>query len=436
VAGVVLAVMAAMAVGGVLAVLATESLRREQDTRRPPRREASTRLLRPLAIIEGIVLVGGIALIAYRYQKRRRSAAPGSDPGRELRQLIAFVAGLMGLVALVLGLLSSLIPREESRPPPAVPVEPAFHPLAPAQWTGLDYLPEGTNLVAGLHVAELMRQPAGRLFLRNFRFPRLDFGPASLEKWTGLNFDDIDHLVIALRVGDQLPPPLLITVQTRRPYDPQQLRDRLQADRRTDPAGKSLYRFKVDKSLVDPVLWCPNHYTVVVGLKAEDLAAVPNRPAESLPPEEPAGGLRRLPPAVQELIRDWPVGTPVWVAGHVEQWEAIRLLLAFFKTPPDQVEALVSLRTLGLSLRFEPGLRLDVQLSGADETAARKLDDFLARRQPDEIESLRLLGPQKQLEPVARELARTLTRTCEGNTVRLQAAADEKVIGRVLDSDH
>ncbi|MBY0232833.1 MAG: hypothetical protein K2W96_26420, partial [Gemmataceae bacterium] len=80
------------------------------------------------------------------------------------------------------------IPRASRRPvlPPLAPEKESV-PVPPARLAGLAWLPEEMNVVAGVHVAELLKSPAGeKLKGETLRLAGKEFALDDVEKWLGV----------------------------------------------------------------------------------------------------------------------------------------------------------------------------------------------------------------------------------------------------------
>src|SRR5216684_6778332 len=74
--------------------------------------------------------------------------------------------------------------------------------IAPAKLAALDYLPSDTNVMVGLHLAELMGNSAARDLLVSAHGTGWNLN--TLEQWTGLKLSEVDHAVLGLSVEDRL----------------------------------------------------------------------------------------------------------------------------------------------------------------------------------------------------------------------------------------
>jgi hypothetical protein len=426
VAGVVLAVMLAMAVVGLTFAQLTVDVRRAQDFIRPPRRPSITL---PIVVLAGFVVYIG-ALFIYLL-KLLREPTQGRSPAARLG-LLALTSGL-GLIAVVnLGLIgmktAAMLGWTSVPPPPPLPddVPLPVRRTPPAELPGLGYLPPETNVAAGLHIADALREPAGREFLGQFRVRSIDLGLAEIEQTIGLKLDDIDHVVAGLQMRDQLPPPAVLVVRTRRPCDQAAILDRLKATPAPEPSKKKLYRFKLEKPSLQLGLWFPAPDTLLIALRSEDLEAAPSAPRLDID---------HLPRPVQALLREHMApGTQAWVAGHVTDWKAVEfaLTIPWIKLPREDLALLTKLRTFGLWLQLAPDVAYHQRLEAGDEAGAEAIQKYLSARKGGEPEPLRLLGSRPETEPIARELARTWKLERQGTVVTASARAEAALVRKAL----
>src|SRR5262245_14532751 len=83
------------------------------------------------------------------------------------------------------------------------------------------YLPADVDLVGVVYVRLTMENPAGRDFLRQLGLgPGAGGGLINLERWTSLKAEEIEQVVLGLKVKDYtFPPRLTLIVQTRESYE-------------------------------------------------------------------------------------------------------------------------------------------------------------------------------------------------------------------------
>ena len=159
-------------------------------------------------------------------------------------------------------------------------------------------------------------------------------------------------------------------VRTTRPYDVESIRKSINLSRSPEPGKKELYRVKLDKSLLTPVIWFADDRTIVVGLKPEDLAPVPAKPRESVDHFQVD-----LASFLKQRLGQ---GTPAWVVGHAENWDLIwRILLDRQAREGQPVELLSSVRTFGVWFQFNGGIELNAAFECADLTSAKALEAYL-----------------------------------------------------------
>jgi hypothetical protein len=293
---------------------------------------------------------------------------------------------LMALTGLTYALLTQqvrrdhdkVLPRTSRRPalPPLRPAAPeTVEPVPPARLTALGYLPAGTTVVVGLHVQELLASPTGKeLRGRPLKLGGFELRLGLLGDWTGLDVDDIDHVVVGAVLRDQgdadLTPPAYLVVRTRRPFSANQLRTTLQAGKerqaRTPDGGKrTLYAAKVRG--LPMTLWLPDNRTVVLGL-ASDLADVPAQPAE---------GIDHLSASLRPLLEKRLAGGMVlWAAGHADDWKKTWLptLLAGLKDVP-MLGRLEQVTSFAVGLVPEKPVKLQGAFLCRDEPAAQTIEE-------------------------------------------------------------
>jgi hypothetical protein len=412
IAALVLAGMGVMAVVGLIFALATQGERRGFD------------LLLPKSAPKGIPLVvlvaAGIYLtvlgyVLYRgWARRDLPAGSGPEPRAGRRRLtIPLLAGVAVAAAALVALALQGHKETPSVPPEGdKPTEPV-RAVRPDQLAGLGYLPADTNVVAAVHVAEALQDAEGKKLLEPSRLGPLGPGLASIEKWTGLKPEQLDHLVFGLRVNDQLPQ-LTVVVRTRQPYRRDVLAAALHPSKPTERDNKPLYCFKLGR-FGDAVLWCAGEQTLVLiarldGAGARDMDAVPLAPR---------AGSEGLPDALQSFLKErLPGGAVAWVAGHLDQPETARNWLAFTGLPEGERNVLAQVRTFGAGLRLHPDVALSGAFQCADAESARALEEILDRQRGEGV-TLKMVGPSAQADP-------------KSNWLTFQAKADPEALLRLL----
>jgi hypothetical protein len=319
-----------------------------------------------------------------------------------------------------LGLTFALATQKVRRQRDNLPVPPdeaqQVIPTEPARLPALGYLPPDTNVVAAVHVAELLDNPTAGDWLTRLRLTTPGSFLTLLPKWTGFPLEDLDHALLGVQLDDRLVPRVTLVVQTRLPYDPEKICAALHATRRAERGKRLLYRFKLDQTPFEAALWFADERTLVVGLTPEDLDEVPR---------QPTSGVGHLPLPLQRLLRErLGLGTPIWVVGHVEDWEKTPVRLFSEGWPKEYREALAVVRTFGLWLRFKNDVTLTGAFDCADAGAAEKVIELLARKGEGKKLLARAVGNQPEAGAIVKELAQTLTSRREGSWILAEARAD------------
>jgi hypothetical protein len=264
--------------------------------------------------------------------------------------------------------------RRPSRAQPEPPLQGVHAPaeaVAPDRLAALGYLAPDTSVVAGIHVAGLLADDTGKRLLNDpIKVGSSEFRLGGLEGWTGLRPDEIDHVVLGVKADDALPPRLNVVVRTRLPYDAAKAIAALKA-RRAGGGKKELYRFEGPGG-VPLVLWCADERTLVVGLLANHLEAVPLRPRDDLGALVP-----ELRPILRERMR--PAG-PVWAAGHARDWANTAAAPLLERLSKDDRARVRSVQTFGVWLQPGREVTVNAVCRCADATAARALDQYVQSR--------------------------------------------------------
>jgi hypothetical protein len=191
-----------------------------------------------------------------------------------------------------------------------------------------------------------------------------------VEKWTGLRPEQVDHVVLGVKADDPLPPRLNVVVRTREPYDAAKVREALKA-RRAGGGPKELYRYDGPGG-VPLVLWCADERTLVVGLLASHLEAVPARPRDDLGALVP-----ELRPILRERMR--PAG-PLWAAGHARDWADTAAAPLLERLGQEDRARVRSVRTFGLWLQPGREVTVNAVFRCGDPAAARALEQYVQSR--------------------------------------------------------
>jgi hypothetical protein len=301
--------------------------------------------------------------------------------GRTNRQIIMALLGVMGLMA-ALSLTYAFYTQPERRahdtrmphkprgpnltepPTPSVP--------APAAMEALRWLPADSNFVAGVQVAELRQTDAGRDLLNHLApIGKIEANAGLLERWTGLKIEEVDQLVLGVKADNDFPPRAVLIIRTVQPYNADAVRTTLQAERLPDANGKTLYKCKPRDGVLAPILWCADERTLVFGLLARRLEAIPAKPAV---------GLERLSAEVRTLLENrLQAAGPAWVVGSAADW---RKTVAAVLFPEKEANLLGQIHAFAVQLQAEQPATLLASLQCDNADAAEALEKHLLAAKP------------------------------------------------------
>jgi hypothetical protein len=320
-----------------------------------------------------------------------------SKPVQANRRLVLIVLGVMTCMAA--GALAFALSTEsfrrgndkgltKGRPKRRPPLEDtsasAETPTPPKKLAALAWLPPDTNLIVGVHVHEIARNNANRALLTQPLKPVL-FNNArvtieTLTQATGFKLDDIDHLVLGVKVDDAVfplnIPHVTLIVRTRRDYDPDELLKRLNAERAGTSGSRTLYEFHVTDTF-KPGVCCLDNQTVAFALVPNQLKAIPASPRTNL---------GQLPREVRDVLQERVgPGGPLWIAGHSDDWSQT-FLRALFKEPARV--RLSKVRAFAAWVQLDDPVLVQAAFHCGSDPAAQDLQKYLnipdAGADPDE----------------------------------------------------
>ncbi len=314
------------------------------------------------------------------------SPVPAIDlPSRRSNgRLAAIAVGVMLLVAGV-GLTFMLMTQAQRRiqdtvsparrpfKQPGIPElsgAPAVESVAPDRLEALGYLPADVNLLVAARIPELAANSTGSQMLREpLKIGGAEQRLTDLPSWIGLQAEDIDHLVLGVRIKDDLIPPFYLVIRTVRPHDAEELRKRLNKGKRLASASKKkLFEFRPLKRDFPIHAWLADERTVVLALIAEQLEALPN---------EPVADLRQFAPELRRVLRERrELVAPIWMAGHSPDWTKTLAAKLSIGVKKDDWRKLASLRTFGIWIVPDESVAVKGVFSCKDEAGARVLDTY------------------------------------------------------------
>jgi hypothetical protein len=352
--------MAAVALATLLYALFTQDVRRGHDEDIPRFQAVTVPFIIRFSL--GAYIIALVYLAVRTWSRRGQAAAV--EPQTLAGSLSVPAVALVGLILVVLVILTT--PKTE--PPPDDPLQPKLvAAVPPAELEALAYLPADTDIVVGLHVAEAMQTVAGKQAVDLLSAATVTQGLGDAKSWTGLDPEDLDHLVIGFQADKGLSQGTLV-VQTRRPYKLATIRQAFPAGPASEFGKKPVYSLPW-KEPARGLLWCADARTLVVVFNAKgepDLKTVPTRPRNRA---------HRLPPPIEKLFEDRPLGSghPVWLVGRFPQPGPLRRLLAVLPGGLADAKTMARVRSVRAGIRFDRGIALNAHLEGKDPHGAAEL---------------------------------------------------------------
>lgn len=307
--------------------------------------------------------------------QRRTVDAPAPEPGLGVRKTAFIVLGVM-VTMLLIGMSFALWTtklRQSRHPWMPDKLEPiAFR--RPLELTGLQYLPNGSQLVVGIHVGELHDdRVVGQRLLAEPRPILLDRILKQIPRTTGLKLEQIDHVVLASSL-DLQSPQLVMVVRTRQPYSNQTIAAALHPLKATLHKDQPLYEVSL-KPLGEALLWCVEERTMIYVVRPLDTPTLEHLQGISGTPRLVDDVLAA--PLRTTLTERLPKHNFLWMVGRLDQLGALNEGLPFLLGARVDGAAIKSLRmfALGVAPIEELTLAGSFQLANAD--AADKFANFL-----------------------------------------------------------
>jgi hypothetical protein len=286
--------------------------------------------------------------------------------------------------------------------------------VAPAKLAALGYLPAGTDAVVAIHVGPLMARAETAAILRMMRADRANFGIHRLEQMTGLALEDIDHILLGLKMKEDILGRIFLIVQTRQPYDAAKVRFTLKARRPIDLPDKTVYPIAPEQIELGGALWCAGARTLVFALQPKDLDGLP---------AEPIAGVERFPAETQKLLTGLQEGTQAWVVGSSTNWDSVLFLLQFFGLADDDRQTLTGVRAFRGWLRCDKEVTGQLEVACSNETAADELAKYLARKGVEADHLKKMAEERLRAAMLLAELAKSLVHERKGERLRVRAQA-------------
>jgi hypothetical protein len=334
----------------------------------------------------GPATANSIPHLAATYEADASAPPARSGSNRKLAGIILGIMLGMAVVGLIFA-LSTWKAREGRHPRPLAPL---YSPqrYAPAELPGLGFLPVDTNVAAGIHLADILRDKLGARLLEPPLPGPLAQALAVVETRTGLKLDAIDHVVFGTALKDEVPQ-LTIVVQTRVPYTGDELR-RLYPQKPIPQHKQPMFRIKLEPA-GGGYVWCADPRTLVMILrpdaaKIEDMDRIPATPRK---------GDEGLPGPLREALEKRLRGSVLWIAGDLEDTRFFDALAAFTRLPPKQLGLVKSVRSFGVGMLLQEDLTLIGALNTRDNKTGREWKDYLEALPWPDVKSKKIIAPGK-----------------------------------------
>jgi hypothetical protein len=284
---------------------------------------------------------------------------------RTVQILLAIMAGMAALT-LVFALWTKQSRRDNDFKNKALAPNPPVE--KPSQLFGLAYLPRGSNLALGLHIAALGEEGASNALLSEPR-PQVMASVLDPLDTLGIPLADVDHIVAGGELKD-LFFSLTTVIVTRKDYD----RAEIDQSARRQNAKASTYRNQPFYHFPDragvPKLWCAGPRVLVwSGLKKDELDRI-------VPPTMKPS--QTLTPAAYAAVADHlSTQSRLWIAGDLEPAKNL-VELAVLATK-DQAPLLRTTRrfALGVTIDAKDQVTIRGDFQTGDAAASAELRKYL-----------------------------------------------------------
>lgn len=346
-----LALMGLMAIIFLGFALQTQDIRRQHDTSLPKSQS--------ITIPIGVAAACNVYVVALIFAIVRPRNRPGPMRLTILLAGITVVVFTAGLLRVHIRLSSDPNAAEEILAPPVL------RHLRPIELSALCYMPADTNLIVGVHVAELMETPSGQEVLAG-NGPARFWNWQQLQSWTGLDLHDMRYMVAGLKVDNNLLPRLVLVVETIRPFEVAKIQASLKAGKWPDPEA---VRFLSDHMLV-------------LSLNRKDLQSIPSKVT---------GNADHLSPPLRSALKQRiALGAQVWVAGHAENWDKTLAAAYLASMPQKNHEILNKIQTIAVGVRVDEQPIVQAAFQCFDEPAAKAFLAFLLQQDPDQLKDWKI----------------------------------------------
>jgi hypothetical protein len=327
----------------------------------------------------GETVATGAKMVAPARHQADDLAARRDKSSRSVRRLTVAVLVVLTVVAGGWALWANWHRVRTPFGSPAPPAKPAV--VKPADMPGLGYLPASTDAILAVQVPLLLErlgpdaQAEPMRALTALGLP--EAGAEIIDKASAIGLKNVDHLVIGLGFEKgSLPPQLFVVVHALAPFDLKAVARHANAHPQKKD-GRTLYSGKAGNLPVELHWWQAADRVLVATISPRDFEGVPLA----------RSGLDQLPPAVANLIRDrLAEDACAWLVAASDKWDrhlapyTLPFVPGPFQGRTDLLKPAERLRTVALSVPFDPDHPVDVQIGLKSAAAGEELRAALSER--------------------------------------------------------
>jgi hypothetical protein len=251
----------------------------------------------------------------------------------------------------------------------------------PMELAGLAYLPKDCQLIAGLHIAEMLNDKAGQALLAEPRPMLLDWSVKQIARTTGLKLGDLDHVVLATAFDANFPQ-LVMIVKTRPKISLEKIADARPIHSKLHEE-KPLYEFSLEPAGA-ALVWCIDEHTLTYVIRLADpqathlqgLSATPRKLDEAVP--------ANLAKTMNERL---PAHPYAWAVGRLDQLGPVKDFLPLALGAKADPGPIKELQTFAVGLEPVEGLTLKGEFRFPSAKAATTFKTFLEAAKIDGAKS-------------------------------------------------
>jgi len=243
----------------------------------------------------------------------------------------------------------------------------------PLELAGLGHLPKNCQIVAGLHIGEMVNDDIGKKLLAEPRPGQLDWVLKQITRTTALTLEEIDHVVLGLAFDANFPQ-LVMVVKARSEISLEKLAD-MKPRKYSQHLQEPLYEFSL-KPAGEAMLWIVDKETIVCVIRIDGVGtnnlsglSVKARPVDEV-----------LPAALRTTMTDrLPKHNFLWAAGQLDQLGVAKDFLPMLLAGKADLSTLKDMKAFAIGIAPVEGLTLtgNFRMNDAKGTAKFKsmLDD-------------------------------------------------------------